>query len=109
MVENYNTTVVLKGAGTLVLSKGFTPAVCNHGNPGMASGGMGDLLAGVIGGLIAQGEELNEAAQYGVSLHSAAADYYVEEHGEWGVLASDLTPIINRLLNFGVVDEPGNF
>ena len=105
LVETYNTTVVLKGAGTLVLSKGFTPAVCSHGNPGMASGGMGDLLAGVIGALMAQGEELNEAAQYGVSLHSAAADLYVEEFGEWGVLAGDLPPIINHLLNFGTADE----
>jgi len=105
LVEKYNATVVLKGAGTLVLSKGLIPAVCSHGNPGMASGGMGDLLAGVIGGLMVQGEELNEAAQYGVSLHSAAADYFVEQHGEWGVLATDLTPIINQLLNFGTIDE----
>jgi hydroxyethylthiazole kinase-like uncharacterized protein yjeF len=106
LAEKYSATVVLKGAGTLVLSQGFTPAVCSHGNPGMASGGMGDLLAGVIGALMAQGEELNEAAQYGVALHSAAADYYVAEHGEWGVLASDLVPIINHLLNFGAFDGP---
>ena len=105
LVERYNATVVLKGAGTLVLSKGLIPSVCSHGNPGMASGGTGDLLAGVIGALMAQGEQLNEAAQYGVSLHSAAADIYVEQHGEWGLLATDLPPIINRLLNFGADDS----
>lgn len=107
LVEDFSATVVLKGAGTLVLSKGFIPAICSHGNPGMASGGIGDLLAGVIGSLMAQDEELNEAAQYGVSLHSAAADIYVEQHGEWGLLAGDLPPIINRLLNFGAADEYG--
>ncbi len=107
LAEDYRATVVLKGAGTLVLSRGSIPAVCSHGNPGMASGGIGDLLAGVIGGLMAQGEALNAAARYGVSLHSAAADHYVEQHGEWGLLASDLPPIINRLLNFGIADKDG--
>ncbi|MCW8983648.1 MAG: hypothetical protein OQK13_06360, partial [Gammaproteobacteria bacterium] len=60
---------------------------------------------GMIGALLAQGEELNEAARYGVALHSAAADQYVAEYGEWGVLATDLIPVIKQMLNFGAAAE----
>ena len=98
--RRYGGTVVLKGAGTLVLGPGQRPlAVCSDGNPGMASGGMGDVLAGVIGGLIAQGWMPEEAAELGVCLHAAAADRAVAREGECGLLASDLMPHLRRLVN----------
>ncbi len=98
--ERYGGTLVLKGAGTLVLGDSRKPpAVCNDGNPGMASGGMGDVLSGVIGAFLAQGWDSEEAACMGVCLHAAAADADAREHGERGLLASDLLPRLRRLLN----------
>ncbi|MGD8310621.1 MAG: NAD(P)H-hydrate dehydratase, partial [Chromatiales bacterium] len=90
---------VLKGAGTLVETGGTRPpGVCTEGNPGMASGGMGDLLTGIIAGLLAQGLELEDAAEAGVCLHGAAADRAALA-GERGLLATDLLPEIRRLVN----------
>jgi NAD(P)H-hydrate epimerase len=60
------------------------------GNPGMASGGMGDCLAGVIGALLAQGLEPVEAAEAGVYWHGVAADRVAERRGEAGLIASDV-------------------
>jgi len=98
--RRYGGTVVLKEVGTLVLGPRQHPlAVCSDGNPGMASGGMGDVLAGVIGGLIAQGWTPEEAAELGVCLHAAAADRAVAREGERGLLASDLLPHLRRLVN----------
>jgi NAD(P)H-hydrate epimerase len=99
LVQKYNATVVLKGAGTLVQSKTGPPAVCGGGNPAMASGGMGDVLTGIIAGLIAQGLELSDAARLGVCLHRRAADMATRGMGERGLLASDLMPSIRRLVN----------
>jgi NAD(P)H-hydrate epimerase len=99
LAEKYDATVVLKGAGTLVQSKGELPGVCGGGNPAMASGGMGDVLTGVIAGLIAQGLDLSDAAQLGVCLHRKAADMATRGIGERGLLASDLMPSIRRLIN----------
>ena len=64
------------------------------GNPGMASGGMGDVLAGVIGGLLAQGYAPHEACQLGVFLHGTAGDLAAQGVGEIGMLARD---VIERL------------
>lgn len=98
--RRYGGTVVLKGAGTLVLGPGHTPpAVCSDGNPGMASGGMGDALGGVIAGLMAQGWSPAEAAELGVCLHAAAADRAARVEGERGLLARDLMPHLRRLGN----------
>jgi NAD(P)H-hydrate epimerase len=99
LAEKYDATVVLKGAGTLVQSKGGLPGVCGGGNPAMASGGMGDVLTGIIAGLIAQGLELSDAAELGVCLHRKAADMATRGIGERGLLASDLMPSIRRLIN----------
>ncbi|WED29207.1 NAD(P)H-hydrate dehydratase [Vibrio sp. DW001] len=94
----YGGVVVLKGAGTIIYD-GESYWVCQSGNPGMATGGMGDVLTGVIAGLIAQGLSLSVAARVGVWIHSSAADICVEKEGERGLLASDLFPIIRRLAN----------
>ena len=89
---------VLKGAGTVVLGQRGCVAVCAAGNPGMASGGMGDVLSGVIGALVAQRLEPLEAARHGVLIHSLAADR-AAAGGERGLLASDLMPHLRKLVN----------
>jgi len=95
---NYGGVAILKGAGTLIASEQQL-AVSSTGNPGMASGGMGDVLSGVIAGLLAQGLSLQDAAQQGVYNHGLAADLAAEKDGERGLLASDLMPYLRRLAN----------
>lgn len=80
---------VLKGAGTLIADEDGKISVCTDGNPGMATGGMGDVLTGVIVSLLAQGFTINEAARIGTCLHAHAADKAAES-GERGLLATDL-------------------
>lgn len=93
---------VLKGCGSLVACEGAAPpAVCSEGNPGMASGGMGDVLTGVVAGLLAQGLGLRDAAECGVCLHAAAGDAAARAGGERGMLATDLMEPLRRLANAG--------
>ena len=101
----YGGVSVLKGAGTLI-SCGEKVNVCTAGNPGMASAGMGDILSGVLGSLIAQAsqiESLNaslfDIVTYGVDLHSRAGDAAATQDGEKGLLATDLLPHLRRLVN----------
>ncbi|MGZ8227018.1 MAG: NAD(P)H-hydrate dehydratase [Methylococcaceae bacterium] len=96
--QQYQGIAILKGAGTLIASIDVI-AVSSTGNPGMASGGMGDALSGVIAGLVSQGFSLKEAAQQGVFLHGQAADLAAQENGERGLLAGDLMPYIRQLVN----------
>lgn len=88
--------VVLKGAGTLVCD-GDRVGVCDRGNPGMASAGMGDVLTGVIAGLRAQGLDAASAARVGVWVHAAAGDIAAQD-GQRGLIASDLFGPIRTLL-----------
>jgi hydroxyethylthiazole kinase-like uncharacterized protein yjeF len=92
--------VVLKGACTLVASgdPARPTVVCDRGNPGMASGGTGDVLAGIIGGLLAQGLEPRDAAQAGVLVHALAGDQAARA-GERGMLASDLIEAVRAWVN----------
>jgi ADP-dependent NAD(P)H-hydrate dehydratase / NAD(P)H-hydrate epimerase len=94
----YGGVCILKGSGSLVIDAEQSISVCNVGNPGMATGGMGDVLSGVIAGLMAQGIELADAARVGVCLHGAAADEAAIS-GERGMLASDLMPKLRALAN----------
>lgn len=94
--QQTSAVVVLKGLGTVIC--GDSLSVCQDGNPGMASGGMGDILTGVIAGLMAQGLTAEQAAQAGVCLHAVAADHCAERDGQRGLLATDLLPEIRRLL-----------
>jgi hydroxyethylthiazole kinase-like uncharacterized protein yjeF len=94
----YGGIAVLKGAGSLIASDARI-AVSTTGNPGMASGGMGDVLSGVIAGLIAQGFALQEAAEQGVFVHGRAADLAAAKDGERGLLATDLLPFLRQLVN----------
>jgi NAD(P)H-hydrate epimerase len=82
--------VVLKGARTIVAHPDGSAAISPSGNPGMASGGMGDVLAGLIGALVAQRLAPYDAAVLGVFAHGAAADAVVAERGEVGLAASDV-------------------
>lgn len=95
--RNFGGVVVLKGAGTLICD-GKQVYVKNVGNPGMASGGMGDVLSGIIAGLLAQRVDALQACILGVSIHGLAADAAAEKN-ERGLLASDLFPHIRELVN----------
>jgi NAD(P)H-hydrate epimerase len=99
LVARYGGTCVLKGSGTLVLTEGGTMEVVQEGNPGMGSGGMGDLLTGVIAGLVAQGFTMADAARLGACLHGHAGDLAAAEGGERGLLAGDLMPFLRSLAN----------
>ncbi|MDX1334991.1 MAG: NAD(P)H-hydrate dehydratase [Gammaproteobacteria bacterium] len=95
--ERFNATVVLKGAGTMVVSAEGVE-VCPAGNPGMATAGMGDILSGVIGALMGQGLSLDEAASHGVCIHASAADRAALQ-GERGLMATDLLEYIRDAMN----------
>ncbi len=90
--------VVLKGAGSLIADPGGRVALCPWGNPGMASGGMGDVLTGVVAALLAQGLDAWNAACLGVGLHARAGDLAARA-GERGLLASDLYSYLRALVN----------
>lgn len=90
--------IILKGAGSLVLGTDDLLGLCNAGNPGMATAGMGDVLSGILGGLVAQGLSLEAAAQAGVCIHAQAGDLAAEE-GERGTMATDLMPFLRDLVN----------
>ncbi len=100
LLERYGGVCVLKGSGTLVgQSAGADVWLCDVGNPGMASGGMGDVLTGVIAALLAQGMVPFDAARLAVWVHATAADDAARVQGEIGLLASDLLPHARRRLN----------
>lgn len=97
--KKYHGVIALKGVGTLIKGDGEIIHVCPAGNPGMASGGMGDILSGVIGGLLAQRLSLSKSTELGIFLHALAADCAAKEGGERGLLASDLLPHLRLLVN----------
>ncbi|MBR9813023.1 NAD(P)H-hydrate dehydratase [bacterium] len=89
---------VLKGQGSLIATADAPPAMCAAGNPGMAVGGMGDVLTGVIAALIAQGFDLPEAARLAVLAHAVAGDRAAET-GQRGLLPSDVIAQLRAVLN----------
>ena len=100
--------LVLKGSRTVIAAPDGRAWVNPTGNPGMASGGMGDVLTGIIGGLLAQGYTPEHACQLGVFLHGYVGDRAADEKGEVGILAHDLIdrlPAGIRALRHGV--QPG--
>jgi ADP-dependent NAD(P)H-hydrate dehydratase / NAD(P)H-hydrate epimerase len=98
IAARYGGTVVLKGAGTLVVTDAARPAICDRGNPGMASAGMGDVLTGVIAGIVAQSGDLAAAARVGVLVHALAGDM-AARRGERGLLATDLLAYLPTCVN----------
>ncbi|HVM62255.1 MAG TPA: NAD(P)H-hydrate dehydratase [Verrucomicrobiae bacterium] len=101
--KDYGVTTVLKGAGTLIAEKGQPTWVNMTGNPGMAKGGMGDALTGIIGAFLAQGMTPAEAARAGVFLHGLAGDLASEAVGERALLTSDLIGKLGAA--FAALDE----
>jgi NAD(P)H-hydrate epimerase len=99
--EAWRQVVVLKGAKTVIAEPDGTVTVAPFENPALASGGTGDVLAGVIGGLLAQGLAPGPAARLGVYLHGTAGDLVRERLGDAGLLASDLpdaVPVVRKRL-----------
>jgi NAD(P)H-hydrate epimerase len=102
LAQRFHATSVLKGACSLVVqvndSDSFSVSICDRGNPGMATAGTGDVLAGVIGALLAQLADVGLAARVGVLLHAMAGDDAAVE-GERGMVAGDLLAHIRRRAN----------
>lgn len=96
--HRFGGVVLLKGAGTLVCD-GKRLIICTEGNPGMASGGMGDVLSGIIAALLGQGLNLYDAAFSGALIHGRAAGMVASKSGERGMLASDLIANLQPLVN----------
>ncbi|MCX2897256.1 NAD(P)H-hydrate dehydratase [Pseudomonas mandelii] len=94
--EKYTAVVVLKGAGSLIANPDGRLAVCHQGHPAMATAGLGDVLAGLVGALLAQGMDAYDAACLGVWLHANAGAQ--EGKSGRGLAASDLIPAIRQLL-----------
>ena len=98
LARRFDAIVVLKGAGTLVARPNGELRLCEAGNPGMATAGMGDVLTGVIAALLSQGAEPWEAACTGVLVHARAGDR-AADFGERGLIASDVIDELRAVVN----------
>ena len=98
LAARYGGVVVLKGARSLVAASSACPLVSLHGNPGMASAGMGDVLTGIVAALRAQGLAAADAAALGVDVHARAGDLAAEA-GERGLIATDVIASLRSVLN----------
>jgi len=90
MAARFGAVVVLKGAGTIVAAPQGQAALCPYGNPGLATGGSGDVLAGLCGAMLAQGLDPWTAARAAVVAHARAGDRAAAQHGERAMIAGDL-------------------
>ncbi len=113
--KRYGASALLKGAGSLLCigqdhqfmqKHHVRNLLCTEGNPGMATGGMGDVLAGTVGALMAQGLSGPFGLEFGVALHGEAGDLAAQRCGQRGLRASDLMPELRRLLN--PLEAPGS-
>ena len=98
MAQEWHKTVVLKGAYTVIAGPEGRVRVSPVANPGLASAGTGDVLAGAVAGLVAQGLGLFDAASAAVYLHGEAGEMVKERLGDAGMLASDLLPVLPRAI-----------
>lgn len=92
--RTHDVHLVLKGARTIIASPDGSIAINSSGNPGMASGGMGDVLTGVIASLVGQGYDVREACCLGVFIHGFAADMVARDRGEVGITATDVVEML---------------
>lgn len=107
IAQEYQAMTLLKGAGTVIALPDGQWFINASGNPGLGSAGMGDTLAGIIGGLAAQGMGLEQAALLGTYLHGAAADALVAEgSGPFGLTASEVALTARKLLNHWISQNP---
>jgi hydroxyethylthiazole kinase-like uncharacterized protein yjeF len=108
LARQMNAAVVLKGAGSVLAFADGHWAINATGNPGLASGGTGDVLSGMLGALLAQGIAIDDALPLAVCIHGAAADALVAQGvGPLGLTASELGPAARRLLNDAKSAAPG--
>lgn len=103
--KEYGIYLVLKGAGTVTASPQGKTRINGTGNPGLATAGTGDVLAGMIAGLISQGFEIEDAAAAGVYIHGKTADRLASEIGPWGFTATDLITKIPECLKNLVLEK----
>ncbi len=96
--KKYGGIAILKGHGTLIKGSSEKIFQCVSGNPGMATGGTGDVLSGIIGGLVAQNIPLLEAACAGVDIHGRAGDLAKKKYGEHSLVASDIVGKLHPIL-----------
>ena len=94
----WGVTLVLKGNKTIIANPSGEVYINISGNPGMATAGSGDVLTGIITGLIAQGLKPQDAAFAGVYLHGLAGDLAAQIKGEWGLIAGDLISCLPEVL-----------
>ena len=101
IANKYNASaVILKGYNTLVHIKGeHETFICKDGGPELATGGTGDVLAGIISALLAQNLSLKESCLLAVASHAKAGEKFVDDIGEIGLNASTLIPIVRKILN----------
>ncbi len=95
----YDVCVILKGAQSIISLPNGQAFICPTGNPGMASGGMGDVLTGMIAGFCAQGFSMEDASCAGVYLHGLCADVLSNEIGNFGFIAADLIQILPKVIH----------
>lgn len=105
LAKRTRAVTVLKGAGTLVASVEQDTYINTTGNPGMATGGSGDVLSGIIGALTGQGLSCFDAAAAGVYLHGLAGDLAAETYGEHGLIASDLATFVAAAIRQTIDDD----
>ena len=98
IAKKYGGICILKGAGSLI-SNGEHTVINSTGNAGMASGGMGDVLAGIVAALTLQADDYFAAVCLAVYIHGAAGDIIANNHGQRGMLASDLFAPLQKLVN----------
>lgn len=96
--EEWQKIVVLKGAYTIISAPDGRTRISPFANPGLATAGTGDVLSGIIAGLVAQNMPLFEAAACGVYLHAKAGEMVTEELGNAGVIAGDLLDRLPRTI-----------
>jgi NAD(P)H-hydrate epimerase len=94
----WNKTVILKGAHTVIAFPNGRAMVSPFSNPGLATAGTGDVLAGAIAGLVSQGLSLSDASALGVYLHGLAGERVRDQFGDTGMIASDLLPILPTVI-----------
>tara|TARA_B100000287_G_C20672048_1_gene793768 strand:+ start:1657 stop:2481 length:825 start_codon:yes stop_codon:yes gene_type:complete len=98
--KNYNANVILKGNDTLFFDKKHNEIYqCSEGGPELATGGTGDILAGVITSLVGQKLEITNACNLAIAAHARAGVIFKKSIGEIGLNASSLIPIIRKILN----------
>jgi NAD(P)H-hydrate repair Nnr-like enzyme with NAD(P)H-hydrate dehydratase domain len=99
VADRLTAVVVMKGGSTVIAGPGADPLAYAGGGPGLATGGSGDVLAGLLGGLLARGTEPRVAAAWAVWVHGEAGRSITHRLGGPGLLARELPPLIPELLH----------